>query len=151
MDKNTLLRFDSEILELIPHRPPMLLINRIVSVTSTESEALVMIDNQAPFYEPEVGVPTWIGLEYMGQTAALIAGFQQQKGLISEYLGFLIGSRKYETCTSYFDSGKTLRVVCREAALVGKDLATFECAISELDKEQSIATAMFSVIRKPKL
>ena len=88
MDNNAGLRFDSEILELIPHRPPMLLINHIGKIAINESVAFVLIDEQTPFYEPELGVPAWIGLEYMGQTAALIAGFQQKKGMIPEHLGF---------------------------------------------------------------
>jgi len=149
MQSSSLQRFDPEILDLIPHRPPMLLINKVIAVSNTESEAHVYVDEQAPFYEACTGVPTWIGLEYMGQTAALMAGFQRREGVIEEHLGYLLGVRKYDTCIDYFISGTTLSITCCEAALVGKSLATFECAISEVEGRKNIATAMLSVFRKP--
>ena len=72
-------RFDSRLFDLIPHRPPMLLLNNVVSVNATSATSLVKVDETVSFYEPGKGVPAWIGLEYMGQTAALIAGFQLQR------------------------------------------------------------------------
>lgn len=149
MGKISQVRIDAEIMELIPHRTPMLLINNLVSVKHNSSESLVVVDEQAPFYEADQGVPAWIGLEYMGQTAALIAGFQKQQAIASSDLGFLVGSRKYETCMSYFKPGTTLHVKCQEVALVGKSLATFSCTISEQGQENIIASAMLSVFRKP--
>lgn len=146
-------RFDAEILELIPHREPMLLINRLIDVSAKRSEALVLIDEQTPFLQPGEGVPAWIGLEYMGQTAALIAGFQQREGVTTPHLGFLMGSRKYQTSIPVFALGTHLRVTCEEAALVGESLATFNCTIraesSEQDSQAGIATAMLSVYRRP--
>ena len=43
-------RFDSRLLSLIPHRPPMLLINRIVNVSEKQSSAIVLIDEKTPFF-----------------------------------------------------------------------------------------------------
>ncbi|RBP53721.1 3-hydroxylacyl-ACP dehydratase [Arenicella xantha] len=146
-------RFDPEILQLIPHREPMLLINRLVDVSATRSEALVLIDRDTPFWLEERGVPAWIGLEYMGQTAALIAGYQQRQGLTAPHLGFLMGSRKYQTSAAFFATGQNLRVVCEQAALVGESLATFNCTISTQESNrtlgQTVATAMLSVYRRP--
>jgi len=143
-------RFDSEILELIPHREPMLLINQLLSVSANSSEALVIVDQQTPFYQPEIGgVPAWIGLEYMGQTSALIAGHQRREGQIDPHLGFLMGVRKYQTSVSYFDQSDNLIVLCEEAALVGDSLATFNCTIRTQKNSQELATAMLSVFRRP--
>ncbi|KAG1660469.1 hypothetical protein GQR58_022013 [Nymphon striatum] len=47
---------------------------RINSVDEKQSSAEVFIDKETPFYEKGFGVPACIGLEFMGQTAALIAG-----------------------------------------------------------------------------
>jgi len=142
-------RFDPRIIELIPHRPPMLLINQLIEVSQTHSKSGVIIDDQTPFYDSEKGVPAWIGLEYMGQTAALIAGHQVQQGLSEPHLGFLMGSRKYETKTSHFAPLTQLIVTCKEGALVGDSLATFNCTISNSQTEAILATAMLSVFRKP--
>ena len=142
-------RFDDEILELIPHRPPMLLINRLISVGAKQSSALVIVDCETPFYQKRLGIPSWIGLEYMGQTAALIAGFQVREGLIDSHLGFLLGSRYYQAEIEYFQVGRELVVNCIEVALVGESLATFDCTICYNDTKQQIAQASLSVFRKP--
>jgi len=142
-------RFDPNILEMIPHREPMLLINNIESVDQKSSQASVIIDSETPFYQEDKGVPAWIGLEYMGQTAALIAGHQVKEGLSEPHLGFLMGSRKYETVVEYFKPQSNLTVVCEEAALVGESLATFNCTISNSHTGAILATALLSVFRKP--
>ena len=144
-------RFDSRLYDLIPHRPPMLLINQVLEVDAASSSALVKIDSDAPFYEPGYGVPAWIGLEYMGQTAALIAGHQLQQGLVSPHLGFLLGTRAFKTDCDVFRDG-VLKVSCREKALVGDDLATFDCMIETYpngaQSAQCLATASLSVFRR---
>ena len=94
--------FDAKILEYIPHRPPMLLINRMIEVGEKFSKALVFIDSEASFYEQGLGVPNWIAIEYMGQTAALIAGYQLENNLREPSLGFLLGTRSYKAYSDYF-------------------------------------------------
>jgi len=142
-------RFDPEILALIPHRQPMLLINQLLSVSANSSQALVVIDEQTPFFQNGYGVPAWIGLEYMGQTSALIAGHQRREGLLEPHLGFLMGSRKYQSRVAYFKDQQLLVVSCKEAALVGDSLATFSCTINDEDSGQEIASALLSVFRRP--
>ena len=139
---------EQEIFELIPHRPPMLLINKIQSLNENASQSIVVIDSQTPFVQ-DSGVPSWIGLEYMGQTAAMIAGFQLREGMTKPHLGFLLGSRNYSASQSYFTVGTQLLVSCKEAALVGDSLATFDCTIQDNQSMQEIATASLSVFRKP--
>lgn len=145
-------RFDPRLFELIPHRPPMLLINRVLDVDARSSSSLVMIDSESSFYEPHKGVPAWVGLEYMGQTAALIAGHQLQQGLITPHLGFLLGTRAFKAQCDYFPVGAILKVSCSEKALVGDDLATFDCSIENYDADTQdskiLANANLSVFRR---
>ncbi|MFT4630811.1 MAG: putative hotdog family 3-hydroxylacyl-ACP dehydratase [Dinoroseobacter sp.] len=142
-------RFDPVILQLIPHRPPMLLINRVESLDQTSSSAFVFIDSQAPFYEANLGVPSWIGLEYMGQTAALIAGFQLREGLAKPHLGLLLGTRSYTANSTYFTPNTKLLVECSQLAVVGESLITFDCTIRDYPSGQQQAQASLSVFRKP--
>ena len=142
-------RFDAEIFDLIPHRPPMLLINHIQSLSATASSSTVLIDEQSSFFQAKKGVPNWIGLEYMGQTAALIAGFQIRAGQIEPHLGFLIGSRQYTAYQEFFLPKTSLLISCSEAALVGKNLATFNCTIEDVTSNKLLADAKLSVFRKP--
>lgn len=141
-------RFDPEIFDLIPHREPMLLINRILDLSARRAETLVKIDTDTPF-ATTLGVPSWIGLEYMGQTSALIAGFQEREGLSEPQLGFLMGSRKYHSAADHFVLHQDLRIICEEGALVGSSLANFNCTIHQVSSDQLIASASLSVFRRP--
>lgn len=148
-------RFDPQLFDLIPHREPMLLINKVMHVNSSSSESVVFIDHKTPFFKPGKGVPAWIGLEYMGQTSALIAGHQLQQGDVEPHLGFLMGSRQYQTHVAYFKPEQNLVVRCDEGALVGDTLATFNCTINEQvngneqANGQELASAILSVFRRP--
>ena len=148
MNQSNSLRFDAKILEYLPHRPPMLLVNNIIEVSNTHAIARVLVDQEAPFFTKQ-GVPASIGIEYMGQTAALIAGYQLEQGTTEPHLGFLLGTRAYSTELAYFPADSTLRVECREKALVGDSLATFDCIIAFEEEVESIAKASLSVFRKP--
>jgi predicted hotdog family 3-hydroxylacyl-ACP dehydratase len=143
------LRFDERITDLIPHRSPMLLINYLDSLNSKTSSAIVLIDEQTPFFEKNNGVPSWIGLEYMGQTAALIAGHQALSGALEKHVGFLIGSRNYDVTQDYFALGGTLRVSCKQVAIVGESLVSFDCTITKLSNNKIVATGSLSVYRQP--
>src|SRR5690606_25202514 len=103
-------KYDPGLLDLIPHRPPMLFIDRVVELGTTFSRAEVDINETASFYIDGRGVPAWIGIEYMGQTAALIAGYQQRQGLVGPHLGFLLGTRRYTARTEWFEPGSVLQV-----------------------------------------
>ena len=159
MNKNKMNFIETEIYDLIPHRPPMLLINKIVSLTQNSSKSIVIINEKTPYYQNDnlqdkagdkiAGVPSWIGLEYMGQTAALIAGFQLREGLAKPHLGFLLGCRNYTVSKSVFRSDSELLVSCEEAALVGDSLATFNCNIRDKENNDELANGSLSVLRKP--
>ena len=142
-------RYETRILELIPHRPPMLLINKILSLSDKTSHAEVIIDQQTPFFEVNLGVPANIGIEFMGQTAALIAGHQALNNPAEAKLGFLLGTRKYQSTVAYFKENSVLEVSCIEGAMVGETLASFNCEIRYQYSPEIIATASLSVLRKP--
>lgn len=140
---------DIDLLALIPHRLPMLLLSRGISVTERSACAEVDIDAHSAFLVPGRGVPSWIGVEYMGQTAALIAGFQQQRGHMEPHLGMLLGTRRYTAGAAWFEEGTTWRVTCEEVAVVGQQLATFQCEILDRSTGIQAASARLSVFRRP--
>lgn len=135
--------------ELIPHREPMLLLSSVCELGDNFSTAEIIISNSSSFFMPGKGVPSWIGIEYMGQTAALIAGYQLLQGTVTPHLGLLLGTRKYEAFASWFNEGDVLLVSCKEIAVVGQELATFQCDIRNKNDGVLYATAKLSVFRKP--
>lgn len=140
---------DTGIYSLIPHREPMLLIDRIIDLGDQFSKAEITITQDSSFFEKGKGVPAWIGIEYMGQTAALIAGHQLQQGTVAPHLGLLLGTRKYEAKVAWFREGDILRVHCSEIAVVGNQLANFLCEIYRQSDQVLCATAKLAVFRKP--
>ena len=117
-----------QISELIPHRPPMILIDDIVSVSDVGLTARVYIGEEKPFYEPRLGVPAWIGIEYMAQSISAFAGFQRKSQGQPIQLGFLLGTRKYQAHTSAFRLGSTLWVSIEEE-FRADEMGTFDCMI----------------------
>lgn len=141
---------DGSILSLIPHRSPMLLINKLRHVDDKRAEAEAIIDNGHLFFQHHNGVPAWVGIEIMGQTAALIAGKQQQTGKLSDHIGFLLAARNYQCNVSYFKLNSRLLINCEEVALVGETLANFRCTIRVIegdDQPAELASGMLSVYR----
>jgi predicted hotdog family 3-hydroxylacyl-ACP dehydratase len=140
---------DPRIYQLLPHREPMLLINRVIELGHNFSCAEVEINEASPFFMAGKGVPSWIGVEYMGQTAALIAGYQLEQGTVAPHLGLLLGTRKYDAFVPWFCDGDVLQVSCTEIAVVGDSLANFQCDITNLRTNRPCASAKLSVFRKP--
>ncbi len=134
--------------DLIPHREPMMLLSSVVELGDNFSTSEIIISSTSSFFVPNKGVPSWIGVEYMGQTAALIAGYQLQQGTVAPHLGLLLGTRKYEAFTAWFKEGDVLLVSCKEIAVVGQELATFQCEIRHKSDGVIYATAKLTVFRK---
>ena len=129
----------------------MLLLDEAIHVDERSGSALVTITDDSTFCVPGKGVPAWVGLEYMGQTAALIGGLQQQSGVLADHTGFLLGSRQFNTALAWFCIGTTLRIRCEQTAIVGETLANFSAEIHSVDapNDVALATAILSVFRQP--
>lgn len=140
---------DQRLLDLLPHRPPMLLLDRFIDVNNTYSQSEIHISQNSSFFVDCLGVPSWVAIEYMGQTAALIAGFQLEQGTVAPHVGFLLGTRKFQVNTPYFENGLSLMVSCTELAVVGESLATFDCRVQNVSDKALLAEAKLSVFRKP--
>ena len=137
-----------DVKSLIPHREPMLLISKVLELGGNFSAAEVIVSSSSSFFQLGKGVPNWVGVEYMGQTAALIAGYQLQSGTVAPHVGLLLGTRKYEAFVPWFTEGVRLRVSCNEVAVVGQELATFMCEIHNQETGDCYARAKLSVFRK---
>ena len=129
----------------------MLLLDEAVNVDLEAGTALVQITCESTFCIPDKGVPAWVGLEYMGQTAALIGGFQQKSGDLEDHTGFLLGSRQFKTTIAWYNIGTVLRIQCEQSALVGQTLANFTAQIfvHNSNDQTPVSTAMLSVFRQP--
>ena len=128
--------------ELIVHRPPMRLLDRIVACSESDvtAEACVREDNL--FFEPGRGLPAYVGLEMMAQAIAAIDGKKRQNSGQAAKIGFLLGCRRYGSRTASFAEGTLLTISAKKVFDDGAMLA-FDCRID--DEQGEVATANLKV------
>ncbi len=130
--------------ELIPHSPPMVLIENILDFTQTSLVAEITIVENCMFYDMKnCGVPTWVGIEYMAQSIAAFAGIQAK--MISEpiKLGFLLGTRRYTILYPFFLVGNNYKIHVNKLYMDDSGLASFDCYI--LNNQEKIVEARLNV------
>jgi predicted hotdog family 3-hydroxylacyl-ACP dehydratase len=138
--------FEIPVSEFVLHRPPMFLLDRLVSLDleSAICEWCVRQDNE--FMVPDLGVPAYIGIEYMAQCMAVHSGACARLLDSLPPQGFLLGTRQYNCDVPYFILGSSYQVSCRMLVSNLDGLCSFECQI--FSNNQVIAQARISVLQK---
>jgi predicted hotdog family 3-hydroxylacyl-ACP dehydratase len=126
--------------ELLPHDPPMVLLDRIVSFDEATLSAEVDISRDSMFCGDD-GVPGWVGIEYMAQAVAAHAGYKAHLEGDAPTIGYLLGTRAYKSSVRTFPIGETLQVHI-ESLFVEMALGAFACHI---DMDETVATAKINV------
>ncbi len=93
--------------DLIPHRASMSLLDEVLEAGEEGLTARVTIRPGSAFYEAD-SVPAWVGIEYMAQAMAAFAGLEKQRVGETVKIGFLLGTRRYETAREIFREGEEL-------------------------------------------
>ena len=136
--------------ELLPHRPPMVLIDSVESfdIETKRLTARVTIGENQMFFDGQ-GVPNWVAIEYMAQTAAALAGYYDRHVAPGQPVrpGLLLGTRKLDLKLERFEAGKTYRIVA-ENAFSDSAAASFVCRIED-DTGETVATANLNAYRPP--
>ena len=141
---------DERLLRWLPHRPPMLLLDQVIDVSADSSSARLVITEESSFYMGSLGgVPSCVGLEYMGQTAAVSDGWQREQGLVEPHLGFFLGCRRFTAHVDVFELGDCLNIHASGATFVGNQLVNFACSIECEKRGVELASGSLSVLRKP--
>ncbi len=98
--------------ELVPHRPPMLLIDEVVEALPEGIRTRVHLTPYSPFMTPS-GIGSAMGLEYLAQSAAAWFGVLSRQSGGAPRAGMLVACRSYEATVAFFDAGQTLDVSVR--------------------------------------
>ncbi len=120
---------DYNIVDLLPHDPPMVLLDRYVSSNETELRAQVNITADSQFYDAKGGVPAYVGIEYIAQAVSAFNGLQDKEAGKKVQPGFLLGSRKVELFTDYFALGSVLDIQVTTSFNDG-EMAVFDGLVS---------------------
>jgi predicted hotdog family 3-hydroxylacyl-ACP dehydratase len=126
--------------ELLPHSGPMILIDEALDGGEGWAAAAVRVGEDSLFYQAGLGVPAWVGIEYMAQTVALYSGICAKRAGTDIRLGFLLGTRRYQTATNYFRLGSLLKISVHEVWQDG-NMAVFDCQICYHEDAQQLAGA----------
>ena len=131
---------------LVPHRGGMLWLDRVLHVDDDLVIAEAVVRDDHPLLADEA-VPAFAGLEYMAQAIAAWAGCRARSAGREPSIGFLLGTRRYESRVTWFVAGALLRVEATRELLGDNGLGMFRCRI--LEDGDELATANVSVFEPP--
>jgi predicted hotdog family 3-hydroxylacyl-ACP dehydratase len=129
--------------ELVPHRPPMLLLDEVLSWEAGKTVCLVVLRDDSPFVEAG-RVPPMVAVEYMAQCVAASAGLRGNAQGEPVRIGYLVGAREIVLPAEPFRVGDVLHV---EASHVWGDdtLGNFQCSVER--RGEVVARATLNVYR----
>lgn len=130
--------------EFVPHSPPMVLLDKILDFEQNTLTAEFQVTELSRFYCPELkGIESWVGIEYMAQAVAALAGVRAYMAGEPVKLGFLLGTRKFDIYQALFAANQTYRVVITELFMDDSGLGAFDCSI--LHNEAPVCQAKLNV------
>jgi predicted hotdog family 3-hydroxylacyl-ACP dehydratase len=137
-----------DIHSLVPHAGTMSLLDRLVAVDAETLEAEVAIGAGTLFcIGAEVGA--WVGVEYMAQAVAAHAGHGAHLRGEPVKIGFLLGTRRYDSSVSGFALGAVLRIHVQRALQGENGLGAYECRIEDAGSAAVLASATITVFQPP--
>jgi predicted hotdog family 3-hydroxylacyl-ACP dehydratase len=123
-----------EMTEILPHQGRMLLLDEMLDAGPDHATCAVTIRPETMFCDGVNGVPSWVGLEYMAQTACTYSGLEEARAGKRPSIGLLLGARRYKAETPFFPIGSRLRVHAELLLRDESDLVAFACTITEGDR-----------------
>lgn len=129
--------------DLLPHRDPMLLLERVTAADAERLCAQARVNPQAWYADAAGNMPAWIGVELMAQAIAAFVGLEQQRQGKPIKIGFLLGTRKYASAVPAFARDAVLDITACLVYREASGLGAFDCHISV--KGERVADATIKV------
>lgn len=135
---------DYDLADILPHNSPMILIDRVLEYDLSEKYLVseVVIKEESIFFDKSIeGVSSTVGIEFMAQTIGCYAYFNN--GCKTPKIGFLLGSRLYNTGIETFKKDETYTIKVKEI-FTDEQIVAFDCIIFDKDEEE-VASATVNV------
>lgn len=114
--------------DLLPHSGDMVWLDSIVACDDNGLTAELTVRGNT-LVGDHSAVPAWVGIEYMAQAIGAYAGIKAKLTGESIKLGFLLGTRRYNSSVAEFAVGTRLTVRV-DKMLQDEQLGIFDCRIS---------------------
>ncbi|GIU43973.1 thioester dehydrase [Shewanella sairae] len=135
-----------DVAEFIPHRQPMILISQLLEHNHDSLLTQTNISATSPYFDSRLnGVPNYVGIEYMAQSIAALAGVEARLRDDIIRVGFLLGSRKLKMHINQFDLGQSYQTKVTRLYQEESGLAVFDCQI--LHNQKVVAEANVNVFQ----
>jgi predicted hotdog family 3-hydroxylacyl-ACP dehydratase len=133
--------------QLLPHEGRMLLIDELLERLDENITTALTIRADSVLCDGVTGVPAWVGMEYMAQTACAYSGVDQARAGEAASVSLLLGTRSYRATVPVFAIGT--RIIISAQLLVRDDdnLAVFACNIRDAATGKELATGDIKAIR----
>ncbi|KAF0813792.1 hypothetical protein IGB42_01471 [Andreprevotia sp. IGB-42] len=131
--------------DYVPHSGRMVLLDRVCAASANAMTTEVTIRTDSPFIENDA-VGSWVGIEYMAQTIAALAGWEARERGDSVKVGFLVGTRRYDSKVPAFTLGSVLTITAIREFQADNGVAVMDCRISAPDG-QTLVEAQISVFQ----
>jgi len=122
--------------ELVPHSGDMVLLERVVAAGEDTLTAKLRVREDGIF-DRQGRVPAYVGIEYMAQAVAAFSGYHAKQAGRDVRLGFLLGTRKFNSNIDSYRCGDELTVEVERLLQAENGMATFECKVIGAGVEQS--------------
>ena len=124
----------SDVETLLPHSGDMVLLDKILEYGDDYAVAAVKVSAESKFYDDDInGIHCAIGMEWMAQTIAAMAGIKALQQNKPVQVGFLLGSRKYEPVKNVFKLDEEYIIRVKQLYREDNGLGAFQCSIHEQD------------------
>ncbi|THU02589.1 3-hydroxylacyl-ACP dehydratase [Lampropedia puyangensis] len=131
----------------VPHRENMLWLDKIVHIDAQHAHAQATLKHDSMFIRDDNSIPIWVCIEYMAQTVAAWAGNQSQQQQQPAKIGYLLGTRRFNTTRHQLKTGDVLDIHAKMELQAENGLGMFTCEV--VIRNQRVATANLSVFQPP--
>lgn len=129
--------------EVLPHKPPMQLLDGIRYVCEERAGATAIVQPQRSFTDEQQGLPWWATVELMAQTIGVWVGVKQLERNEAIRLGFLLGTRKLQADFDWLPNGCKVEIDVTLNVINDEGLAVFDCELRAENKQASARLNVF--------
>ncbi|ALM51241.1 hotdog family protein [Halomonas huangheensis] len=131
--------------QLVPHQGDMCLLDEVCSIGEEQLVAAIR-PHRNDLFADDLGIPAWVGLEWMAQAIAAWSGHTMLNAGHKPHVGFLLGTRRYDSKVSHFSFALRYQVKIELDYMADNGLGAFRGEIFDA-ADRVVASASLNVFQ----